>query len=209
VTASGARRPGRPRSAEADRAILGAALQLAAEGGLSRLTMEAVAARAGVGKATVYRRWDSKEELFIDALRSVAGELDPPDTGSFRGDWIAIFGADQQAISPAAVRIVPRLLSESADDPPLYRAVIDTMVAPRREIGRAVTRRAMERGEIRADLDPDLVVDMVVGPLVYRALIAGGDVESLARYAGEILDTVMPGLSATGRAGGARRRRAG
>jgi AcrR family transcriptional regulator len=213
MTASGARRrPGRPRSAEADRAILGATLQLALESGLSRMTMEAVAARAGVGKATVYRRWDSKEALFVDALRSVAADLEPPDTGSFRGDWLAIFGGEEAAITPAAVRLVPRLLAESADDPALYRAIIDTFVAPRRAIGVEAVRRAIARGELRKDVDPELVVDLVVGPLVYRALIADPDLRSLRRHAEQVIDELLTGLSAArpgATAAAGRRRRAG
>src|SRR5215210_6663760 len=112
--AAAGRRPGRPRSAEADRAIVGAALDLAAEGGLTRMTIEGVAARAGVGKATIYRRWSSKEELFADALRSVAADMElPPDTGSFRGDWLAIVGQEFDRISASGASILPRLMSEA------------------------------------------------------------------------------------------------
>jgi AcrR family transcriptional regulator len=205
----GARRPGRPRSAEADRAILGAALQIAAESGLARMTMEAVAARAGVGKATVYRRWDSKEALFADALRSVAGDLPvPEDTGSFRGDWLALFGGERAVIAPAAIRIMPRLMAEAGDDPLLFRVVYDTMVGPRRAVGAELVRRGQARGELREDLDPDVVVDLVVGPLVYRALIAG-ELDSLTGHLAAALDVLLAGISAPRRAGGGHRRRAG
>jgi len=204
-----ARRPGRPRSAEADRAILGAALELAARLGLTGMTMEAVAARAGVGKATVYRRWDSKEELFADALRSVAGDLPvPPDTGSFRDDWIVLFGGESSVITPAALRIMPRLMAEAGEDPHLFRTVYDAMVAPRRKIAAELVRRAQARGELRDDLDPELVIDLVVGPMVYRALIAGADLDSLRSHLDAALDTLLEGLSAQpGRAAAARRRR--
>ncbi|HSD79712.1 MAG TPA: helix-turn-helix domain-containing protein, partial [Solirubrobacteraceae bacterium] len=87
-TASSSRRPGRPRDPDADARIMRAALELAADGGLRGLRMEAVAARAGVGKATLYRRWSSKQTLLADAIRAAAREIDPPDLGSVREDYL-------------------------------------------------------------------------------------------------------------------------
>jgi AcrR family transcriptional regulator len=190
------RRPGRPRSAAAEQAILGAALALAAEVGLTRMTMEGVAARAGVGKATIYRRWDSKEELFADALRSVAADLElPPDGGSFRSDWMAIVGQEFDRIATTGVRILPRLMSEAADDPQLYELLLERMVRPRRRIGAELIRRGIARGELRADLDPELVIDLLVGPIVYRALISGAELDAVRGMSERILDEVLPGLA--------------
>lgn len=189
------RRPGRPRSADADRAILGAALGLAAEVGLARMTIERVAARAGVGKATIYRRWDSKEALFADALRSIAAEPElPVDTGSLRSDWLTIVGAEIDQLLPRGVHILPRLLAEAAGEPELHRLVYDKFVAPRRAVATELLRRAIARDELRADLDLDLTIDMLIGPVVYRALISGGDPEQVHGMSERLLDALLAGL---------------
>jgi AcrR family transcriptional regulator len=191
------RRPGRPRSAAADQAILQAALGLAAEVGLTRMTIEGVAARAGVGKATIYRRWDSKEDLFADALRSVAADMElPPDSGSFRGDWLAIIGQEFDRIATSGVRILPRLMSEAADDEQLFRLLMERMVLPRRRIAGALVRRGIARGELRAGLDVELTIDLLIGPIIYRALISGADMNAVRGLAERVLDAVLPGLAA-------------
>ena len=100
--AADTRRPGRPRSAEAHAAILRAALELAVSGGLSGLSMEAIAARAGVGKATIYRRWKTKEALFAEAIGSIAVMPDIPDTGTVRGDLDAASSAAIGRLAPEA-----------------------------------------------------------------------------------------------------------
>jgi AcrR family transcriptional regulator len=195
------RRPGRPRSAEAEQAILGAALGLAAEVGLTRMTIEGVAARAGVGKATIYRRWDSKEALFADALRSVAADMElPVDTGSFRGDWLAIIGREFERLAAGGLHILPRLMTEAASDEQLHRLLIERMVAPRRAIAGELVRRGIARGELRPDLDVELTIDLLIGPIIYRALISGGDVDAVRGMAGRVLDQVLPGLAADGAA---------
>jgi AcrR family transcriptional regulator len=191
------RRPGRPRSAEAEQAILGAALGLAAETGLSRMTMEGVASRAGVGKATIYRRWDSKEALFADALRSVAADMElPPDSGSFRIDWLHIIGQEFERITTSGLTILPRLMSESAHDPPLHRLLLERMVSPRRTIAAELIRRGIARGELRADLDVELTIDLLVGPLIYRALLAGPDLDAVRGMSERVLDLALAGLAA-------------
>jgi AcrR family transcriptional regulator len=201
VTDAGAaapkRRPGRPRSAAAEQAILGAALGLAAEVGLTRMTIEGVAARARVGKATIYRRWDSKEELFADALRSVAADIRlPPDGGSFRADWLAIIGQEFDRLAASGARILPRLMSEAAGDPQLHALLIDRMVAPRRRIAAELIRRGIARGELRADLDPELVIDLLIGPIIYRALISGADMDAVRGMSERVLDATLAGLAA-------------
>jgi AcrR family transcriptional regulator len=190
------RRPGRPRSAAAEQAILGAALGLAAEVGLTKMTIEGVATRAGVGKATIYRRWDSKEELFADALRGVAADMElPPDGGSFRADWLAIIGQEFDRIAASGARILPRLMSEAADDPLLFELLIERMVAPRRRIAAELIRRGIARGELRADLDPELTIDLLVGPIIYRALISGAEFDAVRGMTERVLDEVLPGLA--------------
>ena len=190
-----ARRPGRPRSAQAHQAILAAALELAVEGGLAGMTMEKVAARAGAGKATIYRRWDTKHALMADALRSIAADIQAPDTGSLRGDFLGLTAQALGANARGALRLMPRLMSEAAEDPELFAVCRAVLVDPRRAQLRAVLRRGVERGELRADADLDLAIDGLIGPIIYRVLITGGDPAELRGLAARVFDQVMAGLA--------------
>jgi AcrR family transcriptional regulator len=190
------RRPGRPRDPEADARILRAALELAAVDGLRGLRMEAVAARAGVGKATVYRRWSSKEELLTDAVRAVARDIDAPDLGSVREDYLALTRQAAATLSAKAGRLMPQLMLGSADDPDLYRLCRRVLVDPRRAALRAVLARGVARGELRADLDLDLAIDLLIGPIVYRALISGGYGRAVAGRPAAVVDAVLAGIAA-------------
>jgi AcrR family transcriptional regulator len=172
-----ARGPGRPRSAAADEAILRATLELLASDGYRGLTMEAVRDRAGVGKATIYRRYGSKEELVRAAITHLNYDLPlPEDTGSLEGDFAAVASA---ALTGAEVvgtfSLMPRLLAEVVDEPELHAIFYAQLVEPRRRIIRELVRRAMARGEVRPDVDVDLAVDLMVGPMIYRVILAGGD----------------------------------
>jgi AcrR family transcriptional regulator len=205
--AADTRRPGRPRSPQAHAAILRAALELALEGGLRGLSMEAIAARAGVGKATIYRRWKSKEALFVEAVRSIAVNPELPDTGTVRGDFEAASGAAVGRMDPEAFRVIPRLLADAADDPALLDALHAALLRPRREAVGAILRRGVERGELRADLDVDLAVDMLIGPLIARVLTSGGDPGALEDgLPMRVYDTLAAGIAAPRGVG---RRRAG
>src|SRR3954451_21204000 len=189
------RRPGRPRSAQADQAIVAATLELLMEDGYRGLRMEAVVARSGVGKATLYRRFGSKAQLVADVVRHLHQELTAPDTGSLAGDWEAISASVLAAARTTNSAVfLPRLLAESAGDPELHRIFYENLVQPRREATREVLERAVARGELRGDVDLELVMDVLVGPIIYRLLIAGGDVEQLPTP-GELLDLLMRGLA--------------
>jgi AcrR family transcriptional regulator len=191
-----ARAPGRPRSAAADMAIIRATLELLFEHGYRALTMEQVRERAGVGKATIYRRYGSKEEL----VRAVVAHLntgmpEPPDTGSLRGDFDEVVrsllaGAEVSG----ALTFMPRMLSEAAQEPELRAIFYAALVQPRRDLLEAILRRAIARGEIRADTDVDLAIDMLAGPIVYRVLITGGDVADIAQRPARLFDAVLEGL---------------
>jgi AcrR family transcriptional regulator len=188
------RRPGRPRSPEAHAAILRAALELAVEGGLRGLSMEAIAARAGVGKATIYRRWKSKEALFAEAIASIALNPQVPDTGSVRGDFEAASRAAVGRMAPEAFRVLPRLLADAADDPDLLEALQQSLVRPRRAAIAAIVRRGVERGELRADLDVDLVSEMLLGPMIARVLMSGGDPGAIEVLPMRVWDTLAAGI---------------
>jgi AcrR family transcriptional regulator len=193
---AGARPPGRPRSAEADRAILHAALELLAEDGYAALTMERVRERAGVGKATLYRRYGSKEQLARAAIVHLNYDLPiPHDTGSLVTDFAATAQvALEGAAATGALTLMPRLLSEVAGDPEMHALFSEHLVEPRRRVIRTIIERAQARGDVRADVDPDIAVDALVGPMIYRLIISGGDPASIAAMPA-IVATVMDGLS--------------
>jgi AcrR family transcriptional regulator len=197
VTTDVGRGPGRPRSARAHQAILDTALELLIEDGFTGMSMEAVAARAGVGKATIYRRWSSKAELVMDAITTLKTALEPVDTGSVRGDLLAI---GRQALltlgRPEQASLIGRMMGETSKHPELHEVYRRKLVTPRRRLIADVLQRGIDRGEIRADLDMELLVDMVVGPLIYRVLISGGDPafapDHLERLADGLLEGITP-----------------
>ena len=194
IAASPRRTPGRPRSAESHQAIIRATLELLLEKGYRSLTMEAVRTRAGVGKATIYRRWSSKEELVRDAIVFMHDDLQAPDTGSLRGDYEALaIGVRSAAQRAGAATFMPRLLGETANDPELHAIFYDNLVAPRRILLREILERAVARGEIRDDVDVELMIDLFAGPVIYRLLITRGDLTQLPALDDQ-LDALLNGL---------------
>jgi AcrR family transcriptional regulator len=190
-----ARPPGRPRSTKADEAILHAALELLAAHGYAALTMEAVRERSGVGKATLYRRYGSKEELVRAAIAHLNSDIPmPDDTGSVGGDFAATAAnVLAGAARTGALTLMPRLLSEVAGDPEMHALFHEHLVEPRRRVVRGIVERAKRRGEIRADVDTELAVDLLVGPFIYRMIISGGDRAAIGDPV-EVLDAVLGGL---------------
>jgi AcrR family transcriptional regulator len=192
------RRPGRPRSAAADASIVRATLEVLLEDGYRGLTMEQVRARAGVGKATLYRRYGSKQELVVEAIRHLNQPIELPDTGSVRADILAVAAS----VLAGAARVgfasfVPRLLADAAGDPEMHGIFYDNLVAPRRAVMGEVLRRGVERGELRADLDVELAIDIITGPWVYRLLISGGDADAIYRLdPSALLDLILGGIAA-------------
>jgi AcrR family transcriptional regulator len=189
------RPPGRPRSTAADEAIVRATLELLLEHGYRGLTMEQVRGRAAVGKATLYRRYGSKEELVADAVRHLDQQIPVPDTGSVRGDILAVAGSVLAAAARVgAAAFMPRLLAESAGDPQMQEIFYANLVAPRRAVMEQVLRRGVARGELRDDLDVELAIDLITGPWVYRLLISGGVVP--AGGPERLVDLVLSGIAA-------------
>jgi len=193
-TESPRRTPGRPRSEASHRAIIRATLELLLENGYRSLTMEGVRARAGVGKATIYRRWSSKEELVRDAIVALHDDVEAPDTGSLRGDYEGMAAGVRSAADRAgAGTLMPRLLGDVANDPELHAIFFANLIKPRRDQMRLVLERAVARGEIRDDLDLDLMIDLFAGPAVYRMLITGGDMSKMFAVE-EQMDALLNGL---------------
>jgi AcrR family transcriptional regulator len=190
------RPPGRPRSARSHEAIVRAALELLVEVGFERLTMEQVQRRAGVGKATIYRRWTSKSELVKEAIQFFGAELPVPDTGSLAGDYAVVTDAALAiARDRNAALLMPRLLVEASHDPELHALFYAQLVEPRRAVVRAILEQARERGELRADADLELAIDMLIGPIIYRFLIDGGDLRPAAALAPRVLESLLAGFS--------------
>ena len=185
----------RPRSAESHAAILQAALELVVEDGLRGTTIEGIAARAGVGKTTIYRRWRTKEELFMEALQAIAFALPDPDTGSLRGDVEAIIAFNLEHATRNAALLMPRLMVEAADDPDLFAVMQQVLVEPRREVLRTILRRAVERGEMREDVDPEVAIDLLIGPFIYAVLVTGADLQAVAERVPPVLNAALASLA--------------
>lgn len=192
----GSRAPGRPRDPRCDEAILDAALRELATAGFTRLSMEAVAASAGVGKATVYRRWPTKDALIADALDTLADDVEAVETGSLRDDLVAWLNAlRRRNIQTLAGLIMPKLAAERSAHPELFAAYSQRVVEPTRRHAAELLRRAVASGELAADVDVDLVVDMLVGPVVYRQYMSG-DREVSGTRIGRIVDVLLDGIRA-------------
>jgi AcrR family transcriptional regulator len=190
------RSPGRPRSSRADEAIIEAVLDLLGEGvAAESITVEAVAARAGVGKATIYRRWPNKEALLVDAVMALKGA--PPQLAgeSVRDDLVALLrpvGKAQREQS--AGHVLPCLISELHRNDDLWGGY-QKVVEPRRELMREVLRRGMRTGELRADLDVELVAAMLTGPVLIQQLLRWNPKLDRATLAEQVVDTLLAGIA--------------
>jgi AcrR family transcriptional regulator len=197
MTAATERRPGRPRSVAADEAILDATVDLLAEQGFLRLSIEAVAARAGVAKTTVYRRWPTKDDLLMDAVACIKGAHPEPRGESVRDDLIDTLTRMRDAwFTGRFGRLMARLAADGLERPELYREGRERFVAPRRAATRRVIERGIAEGGIRGDVDPDWVITLLVAPIISAALthqdeLPGEQLEF-------IVDTVLAGLRPEG-----------
>jgi AcrR family transcriptional regulator len=166
------RSPGRPRSEQARVSILRNTLQLLAKKGFSELTIEAVAAQAGVAKATVYRWWPDKAALIVDAFASSATrKLHFPDTGSVQKDLSQQMRQVIKIFRSRQGRILSAMLGAGQSDPSLIAAFRERFMMPRRQEAYATLRRGIQRGQLRKDIDMDLLLDSLYGPIYMRFLI--------------------------------------
>jgi AcrR family transcriptional regulator len=185
---------GRPRSAEADRAILTATLDLLAERGLDAMSIEEVAARAGVGKATIYRRWSSKGLLALDAfVASFQAQQPLPDTGTLRGDLIAALTLWVRAVTRTPMgRMLTGLIAEAQHDHELRAAWRDRMLEPLRVQHRIMLDRAVARGEIPATTDQEVVLDLFFGAAQHRLLL--GHLPLTDDFIHTVVDVILDGI---------------
>ena len=188
------RRPGRPRSERAERAIIEAALSVFAESGTEGLCIEKVAARAGVGKATIYRRWPGKEDLLLDAIGALQAPLPEPVGRSVREDLVLVLGAMRDAVAdPRRAREFALLLGEGAKYPRLMARYVETMLEPRREVIRSVLRRGVAAGELRPDADLEVALFMLTGAVLARGKYDPGSFPP--GYVERVVDELLLGLT--------------
>jgi AcrR family transcriptional regulator len=194
-TAQERKAPGRPRNAQADESILDAVLDLLSEGlSVAAVSIEAVAARAGVGKATIYRRWANKDALLMDAVARMKGPLPEPAGVSVRDDLIMLAKANRSGRAKRYGKVTACLLPEFVRDEHLaemYQAVTE----PRRDVTRAVLRRGIETGELRADLDIELTVLMLSAPSMMQNMHWGARVPEEG-FVEALIDAVLRGAAA-------------
>jgi AcrR family transcriptional regulator len=194
TTTEGAQR-GRPRSQQAHRAILTAAAELLLARGLSAVSMDAVAERAGVSKATIYRWWPTKETLALDALYTewATARPSPRDTGSLRGDLLSLLRPwAKLAGSRPYGRVIAALLTEAHSDPVFAEEYRNRVVGPRRDQARAIFSRAVERGEIPQEIKVDVALDLLFGALYHRLL--HGHAPLTDRFVRDAVDMTLNGI---------------
>jgi len=186
------RRPGRPRDARVDAAVLAAARSLLAEKGFAGTTVEAIATRAGVGKATIYRRWPTREALLLAVTTAELPDIPTPDTGDLRQDLRLVFTslAEQVRIAGPA-SYLGDLIGESTRNPAM-RKDFQALIQQRRSLCAAIVAKARQRGEVRKSVDPDLVLDLISGAIFYQKLFADGDADR--RYVERAIDAVLDGI---------------
>ncbi len=194
------RRVGRPRSLEAKQAILDNTLLLLATQGYEAMSIEEVATRAGVGKATIYRWWDSKESLALDALQHVYARYPVIDTGDLRRDLIAMIEDFIQLIEekkPILGDLTFKLLGEIKTRPELFQMFYTRIVEPRLQRLVQMIEGAQQRGEVRRDLDPSVLAGLCYSPyIIYRMMCCGQIVSPGDHWAEQVVDALLHGIAA-------------
>ncbi|MCU1483649.1 MAG: regulatory protein TetR [Actinomycetia bacterium] len=186
------------RPCRSEDTILQATFDLVAEHGVGGVTVDAVAARAGVGKQTIYRHWGSRAHLIHAAISCMAVDEEVPDTGTLRGDLTVML---QQLVDflgqSDAGRVLPSLIDAAERDAELHE-LRQVHIAQRRGTFEHVLRRGIDRGELDAGTDLDLVTDLLVGPFFYKRLVSQRAVSTVD--VDKVLDLVLRGVGASARA---------
>ena len=186
---------GRPRSEAAHKAVLAAAADLLLDRGLPGVSMDAVAERAGVSKATIYRWWPTKETLALDMLYNEWTKVTPQtyESGSLRLDLLALLGPWSRLASGRPYgRVVAALLMEGQTDPAFSAEYQRRLVEPRWDQARAVFGHAIERGEIPADTNVEVAIDLLYGPLYHRLLHGHAPLDD--QFVDDLVDMALRGI---------------
>jgi AcrR family transcriptional regulator len=161
---------------------------------LAELSIERVARTAGVGKATIYRRWSGKEELFVDVLRAVEPPEPPLPGTSMRDDLVALLEqARRRGLAKRTSAILTNVHAQMKSSPKIWAAYEATVLAPRRRVGLEILRRGQENGELRTDVDLELLSDMFMGPVLVRSVLRP-DADLSDDLAAQVVDTLLEGL---------------
>ena len=194
ATTNRAHAPGRPRSEQARRAVLDATRALFEEGGYAATTIEAIAARSGVAKTTIYRWWPNRPALVVDLLLQVAATAAPPPTAG--SDPIRALRTELHRVARAGEalpgRLMLSLISEAQQDAEVRDALLKGLFNPRRRATAQVIRQAQASGALRKDVSPRIAVDMLFGPIFYRMLLRQERVNE--GYVRQVFETAMAGL---------------
>ncbi|MCL6670690.1 TetR/AcrR family transcriptional regulator [Streptomyces panaciradicis] len=197
--ASGAPARGRPRSEAVERAVIEGVLKLLEDGvPLADLSIERIARTAGVGKATIYRRWSGKEELFVDVVRAA----EPPDPElpgtSMRDDLVALLEPlRQRGVMTRSSALLHNVFAQMKSSPKIWAAYHSSVVAPRRKLQIEILRRGQQTGELRDDVDIDLLHDLLVAPMLVRTVMrphAAVEPDLSEGLSEQIVDTLLEGL---------------
>lgn len=190
------RAPGRPRNAHADAAIVEAVLELLGAGqSADAISIEAIAGKAGVGKATIYRRWPNKEALLIDAITAMKGPMPAPAGESVRDDLVMLVTAMRSKRNEHYSKVSACLWPEFVKSPEMWR-VYQGVVEPRRDVLRQVLRRGIDAGELRADLDVELTLLMLAGPSLAQNMLRWSPYVEDEGFAEKLVDAVLRGATA-------------
>lgn len=182
----------RPRvTGDREDEILEATVRVLAEVGYDRLTMDHVAAEARASKATLYRRWDDKASLVVDAVSRAKGlpEVEAPDTGSLRGDLLAVFCGPAGATARLPMSVLAGLMTALHTDADLSRAWRERFLAPRMAVARDIFRRAQERGETNPDVDLEVLQNVLPSMCAFQKTVLGQSVD--ADYVASVIDQVV------------------
>jgi AcrR family transcriptional regulator len=187
---------GRPRSEKAHVAVLDAAAELLLDRGPDAVSMDAVAERAGVSKATIYRWWPTKEALALEALfhRWTPDDEPPRDTGALRGDLLALVRPWVRRVTARPyARVVAALATKAQADPAFAEQYVARFIGPRRDVARPIFERAIARGEVRDGVTVEVALDLLHGPLYHRLLHLHAPLDQ--RFARDVVDIVVAGIS--------------
>ncbi|MEV0095286.1 TetR/AcrR family transcriptional regulator [Streptomyces sp. NPDC050738] len=188
-------RRGRPRSEAVERSIIEAVVNLLEEGApLTEISIERIARTAGVGKATIYRRWKGKEELLCDVMKAIE-PVDPPLPGtSVRDDLVAMLESlRQRGLAQRSSALLHNVFAQMKSSPKLWDVYHDTVVVARREMGRELIARGVAEGAIRADVPIDVLNDILVGPMLLRTVMRP-DAELPEDLSERLVDLALQGL---------------
>jgi len=186
---------GRPRSVETEQAILKSAYELLLELGFADVTVDKIAERANVSKATIYKWWPCKSAVVTDSyLFATAEKLQVPDTGSAVTDIILQASRLSAFLDSREGRVINELIAEGQFDKKLADNYRQRYFIPRRKVSYQILERGVKRGELRSDLDIELCLDLIYGPIFYRLLITGEPIDDA--FVGGIVNYVLNGIKA-------------